>query len=410
MIAFLGKTRIFQCISMSGNVNSQDAENLSDAQKINETLNLSLAKCLLPIDRAWSLPPLCYTKPQITDLEIANIFQNQWFCVGRADQMACAGDYTCIDFFNLSIILVRDNDLNYRAFANTCRHRGARLLDGSGKIGGIRCPFHSWAYKLDGSLAGAPHMEAANDFCKSEFNLISYKVNECLGFLFVCLSHEGPELENTLLDFSSTHSPWPIETLMSRRLRSFEVDCNWKMFLEVFNEYYHLPFVHPNSIDDVYRTPDPSDSVNGAFASQFGGTDGTGGLLQTTQQKPLPLMPGISGKEAAGVRYSWVFPNMTFAIGIDAMWVYHVYPLTSDRCLVYQTACFPPETIQHDDFDDRVVAYYHRLDAALAEDIPALTNQQKGLSNPDAQQGRFQPLLEPNVARFANWYAAQMMR
>ena len=44
--------------------------------------------------------------------------------------------------------------------------------------------------------------------------------------------------------------------------------------------------VHPDSIDDVYLTPDPGDCVNGAFTSQFGSTDGTGGLLQTTQQKP----------------------------------------------------------------------------------------------------------------------------
>ena len=78
--------------------------------------------------------------------------------------------------------------------------------------------------------------------------------------------------------------------------------------------------------------------------------------------------------------------------------------------VLYQTACFPPETIQHDDFNDRVAAYYHELDAALAEDIPALINQQKGLSNSDAQQGRFQPLLESNVARFASWYANQIRR
>ena len=389
---------------------SQNAVIQSDVEKTNETLNVSLEKCLLPIDQSWSLPPQCYTNSNITDLEVANIFQNQWFCVGRADQLASAGDYTCIDFAGLSIILIRDKSLNYRAFANTCRHRGARLLNGVGKIGGIRCPFHSWAYKLDGTLVGAPHMEAATNFCKSEFNLICYHVEEYLGFLFVCLSQKKLNLANTLGDFPSVHSPWPIETLVSKRFRNFEVDCNWKTFIEVFNEYYHLPFVHPNSIDNVYLTPDPSNSVTGAFTTQFGGTEGTGGLLQTTQQKPLPLMPGLSGKEATGVRYSWVFPNMTFAIGIDAMWVYHVFPVASDRCMVFQTACFPPETIQNDDFGDRVAAYYHRLDAALDEDIPALINQQKGLSNPHAQQGRFQPLLEPNVARFANWYASQMMR
>ena len=132
-------------------------------------------------------------------------------------------------------------------------------------------------------------------------------------------------------------------------------------------------------------------------------------MLQTSQEKPLPLMPGLTGREAAGVRYTWIFPNMTFAAGVDALWIYEAYPLSAGRCLVYQTACFPPETLARDDFDERVEAYYQRLDAALDEDIPALVNQQRGLSSPGARQGRFQPLLEPNVAGFAEWYAQEMM-
>ena len=387
----------------------QNDGNLGHTAGISGALYASLEQCLLPPEQAWSLPPECYTKDAIIELEMSNIFRNHWICVGRADQLASQGEYRCIDFADFSIILLRDNDSNFRAFANSCRHRGARLLEGSGKISGIRCPFHSWAYKLNGSLAGAPHMEAAANFCKSDFNLISYRVDQALGFLFICLSPEAPSLEHTLSDFSAIHAPWPIETLVSTRQRHFEVECNWKLFIEVFNEYYHLPFVHPDSIGSIYQTPEASDAVDGAFTSQFGNTEGTGGLLQSTQQQSLPMMPGLSGKEASGVRYTWAFPNMTFAIGVDAMWVYHVFPLAPDRCLVYQTACFPQETIETDRFEEQVAAYYHRLDTALDEDIPALINQQKGMSNPDAQQGRFQPLLEPNVARFANWYAQKMM-
>ena len=183
------------------------------------------------------------------------------------------------------------------------------------------------------------------------------------------------------------------------------VDCNWKAFIEVFNEYYHLPFVHPDSIDDVYAPPDPGDDVAGAYASQFGATTGTGGLLQTEQASALPPMPGLTGREAAGVRYTWVFPNMTFAAGTDALWVYEAYPIGPNQCHVVQTACFPPETLSAPGADAKLAAYHSRLDAALAEDIPALENQHKGLAHPDARQGRFQPLLEPNVASFARWYA-----
>lgn len=119
-------------------------------------------------------------------------------------------------------------------------------------------------------------------------------------------------------------------------------------------------------------------------------------------------MPGLSGRETNGVRYTWAFPTMTFAAGTDALWVYEAYPLGADRCRVVQSACFPPETLAGDGADAKLAAYHDRLDAALDEDIPALINQHRGLTNPDATQGRFQPLLEPSVAAFARWYSAEL--
>jgi phenylpropionate dioxygenase-like ring-hydroxylating dioxygenase large terminal subunit len=371
-------------------------------------LQAALQRCLGPDDHAYTLPPEVYTDPAILDQERAMLFRDGWLCLGRADQVAKIGDYVCHDVANQSIILLRDSDGHCRAFANSCRHRGARLLDGAGNARGIRCPFHSWAYKLDGTLAGAPHMEEAVGFCRSDYGLISYKASERLGFVFVHLAAEPCDLDLALGDFAAIHAPWPMETLISKRKRSFEVDCNWKIFLEVFNEYYHLPFVHPDTVDGVYNTPDARDHVAGEFATQFGQTEGTGGLLQTNQQKPLPAMPNLPAREMAGVRYTWSFPNMTFAIGLDAMWVYEAYPIAVDKCFVTQTACFPPETVAQADFDELVEAYYHRLDAALAEDIPALVNQQRGLSCPETRQGRLQPLREANVASFARWYAGKM--
>ena len=79
----------------------------------------------------------------------------------------------------------------------------------------------------------------------------------------------------------------------------------------------------------------------------------------------------------------------------------------ANQCKVFQTACFPPETVSLPEFVEKSPAYLNRLDAALAEDIPILVNQQWGMTCPDARSGRFQPELEPNVASFAKWYAQQ---
>ena len=118
-------------------------------------------------------------------------------------------------------------------------------------------------------------------------------------------------------------------------------------------------------------------------------------------------MPGLTGEGASGARYTWIFPNMTFAANRDALWCYEAYPIGANQCKVYQTACFPPETVALQAFAEKSLAYMERLDAALAEDVPALINQQRGMECPDAVSGRFQPDLEPNVAAFARWYAGQ---
>ena len=372
-------------------------------------LNDALQACIAPPESALSLPPSCYTDAEWTKTELG-LFRTNWIGVGRADQVAEPGTYRTLDIAGQSIILLRDRDGVLRALANTCRHRGARLLEGEGECRGIRCPFHSWAYRLDGSLVAAPHMDDAPGFDRQDYGLIAYRAEERLGFAFICLDPAAPPLDDVLGDFAQIHAPWPMETLVTTRRRELHVDCNWKAFIEVFNEYYHLPFVHPDSIDDVYSQPDPATPTTGAYASQFGATEGTGGLLQTEQDRALPPIPGLTGRAAAGVRYTWVFPNMTFAAGTDALWVYEAYPLGPDKCHVVQTACFPPETLALAGADVKLEAYHDRLDAALAEDIPALVNQQRGLSNPDARQGRFQPLLEPNVANFANWYARTMTK
>lgn len=372
-----------------------------------EAVREALSLCGRPVSQAASLPPALYASAELLEAETRAVFGG-WVGLGRADMVREPGSFIALDFAGQSIILVRDMAGKLRAFANTCRHRGARLMDGAGACRGIKCPFHAWAYRLDGSLAAAPHMQAAEGFRREDHGLHGYRAEERLGFAFVCFDPGAPELDDVLGDFASLHAPWPLERLVTTRRAELEVACNWKAFLEVFNEYYHLPFVHPTSINSIYAEPDPANETEGAFASQFGATEGTGGLLQSQQAHALPPMPGLTGEATRGARYTWVFPNMTFAANTDALWVYEAYPLGPERCKVVQSACFPAETLALPGAEERIALYHDRLDAALAEDIPALENQQRGLRSPAARQGRFQPLLEPNVASFARWYAARI--
>ena len=100
---------------------------------------------------------------------------------------------------------------------------------------------------------------------------------------------------------------------------------------------------------------------------------------------------------------------MSFASGMDLLWIYEAYPISVDSCQVFQSICVPPETAALRDFDKKISSYYQRFDNGIEEDIHALVNQQRGLASSDACQGRFQPQLEANVASFAKWYADQLL-
>ena len=174
--------------------------------------------------------------------------------------------------------------------------------------------------------------------------------------------------------------------------------------MEVFNEYYHLPYVHRDSINQHYCEPDPPDPVFGQFTSQFGVTRSNPGLLDGDQDEALPVMAGLSERERSGTRYTWVYPNLTFAASMDCLWGYHVFPLSPALTRVVQSVCFPSATTRRSDYVEKSRAYCARVDDAIAEDIPVLEKQQAGLASPRAVQGRFSD-LEPCVGNFACWYA-----
>src|SRR5271167_3718501 len=102
------------------------------------------AKVRLPLLEAETLPPWTYSSPGFYAREVEAIFGKVWNFIGRADRLSEAGSYFTLDFAGIPIAVVRGRDNRIRAFANTCRHRGARLLSDEGKTSAILCPYHSW--------------------------------------------------------------------------------------------------------------------------------------------------------------------------------------------------------------------------------------------------------------------------
>ncbi len=357
-----------------------------------------------PVSSSPGLPPDCYHNEQWLVHEMDCLFGHGWFSVGRVDQWQKPGDFVTINVTNIPIVIIMDKYGELRGMSNTCLHRSSQIMSGSGSCKVMVCPFHGWSYAATGQVISAPRMETAAGFSKSALRLKQFHVAARDGFVFLSLEDNPDPLDHWLGDFSDLHKPWSCGDLVTGRRRSFDVHCNWKLYIEVFNEYYHLPWVHADSINDFYPEPDPTDAVMGEYTSQFGRTTGNAAVLRDQQNQTLPVIQTLGATERDGIRYTWVYPNMTFAASSDCLWMYHVFPLSSARTRVMQTICFPADTVKLDEFKTKAEIYYQRIDLAVAEDIPALERQQTGIQSPYAVPGRFSA-LEPSVGNFACWYA-----
>jgi phenylpropionate dioxygenase-like ring-hydroxylating dioxygenase large terminal subunit len=378
----------------------------SDPQRLSSKLVEALVRVGSNTATSATLPPHCYVDAGVLSIELDTLFMKGYVAAGRSDHYAQPGDYRTLNLGSTGIIVVRSDAGSIKAFANVCRHRASQLLQGSGNCRRIRCPFHSWSYDLNGHLSYAPSMEGVK-LDPLRYGLKEFSVVEKCGFVFVHPDHSVDERQ-WFGDFDAIHDPWQLADWESTRIREFNAQCNWKSFIEVFNEYYHLPYVHPRSINHYYAVPDPLDPVRGCYTTQFGETAGNAALLEEDQHSSLPTASTLHGRAKRGIRYTWVYPNLTFAASPDCLWIYETYPLSADSSRVVQTVCFPENSVSHENFDRLANHYYRRIDQAIDEDLPFLEQQQRGFASSFAEQGVYSS-LEPSVAKFAQWYAGKML-
>jgi len=162
---------------------------------------------LRPLEAASGLPPWCYSDAEVLEAEQIRLFRQSWCGLGRLDSLKAPGDYMTETLAGVPIVILRDESGNLRAFANSCRHRGARLLDGRGSCPVVVCPFHGWSYNLDGRLKGAPHMKGAKGFATADYGLIELRLAQRDGFVYVAFDERAGSIDDWLGDFTALHAP-----------------------------------------------------------------------------------------------------------------------------------------------------------------------------------------------------------
>ena len=146
------------------------------------------ANVAVPFTQAHAMPKSVYTSEEFAAAEIEQVFNKEWFCVGRATALAKPGDYVTLELANQPIMVIRGKDGMLRAQSNVCLHRMSILLKGSRNVNGIVCPYHGWSYSTDGTLRAAPAMKLNNGFCKEDYRLPQVRCEEWLGWVMITLN------------------------------------------------------------------------------------------------------------------------------------------------------------------------------------------------------------------------------
>src|ERR1700716_2065274 len=180
------------------------------------------------------LPASWYFDPKIFELEKKLLFDAGSNYVGHELMVPNVGDYYTLAWAGDSKVLVR-NSAGFYLLSNVCRHRQPILLEGRGNTQNIVCPLHRWTYDLKGELLGAPHFP--ENPC---LNLGTTPLQNWRGMLFV----GKRDVAKDLAGFASADD-FDFSGFMLDRVEIMEFEQNWKTFLEVYLEDYHVIPYHP---------------------------------------------------------------------------------------------------------------------------------------------------------------------
>jgi glycine betaine catabolism A len=361
-----------------------------------------------------SLPREAYLDEAVFEAERRAVFGRSWLTVCRADRLPEPGDYLVVEPAGESVLLIRGRDGVLRAFRNLCRHRGAVLCrpgaedgqGGEGRFGSaLSCPYHGWAYGLDGRLVGAPNMPEMPDLVKAEYGLHQVRLTEWLGYVWLNLDPDAPSLaeqvEPELVDrFGTTETldRYRIESLVPGRTVVYDVAANWKCVVENFMECYHCGTLHPELTAALPQFATGWGTVSGGVGAGAALAPGLA-AFSSSGVAVRPRLPGLLDSDDRLFFGVILRPNTFLILVPDHVALFRLEPHGPARTTVVVDWLFEPAAVTAEGFDpDDAVGL---LDVTNRQDWDACERCQLGMASP-----AYDAVLVPSehlVTGFHDW-------
>jgi phenylpropionate dioxygenase-like ring-hydroxylating dioxygenase large terminal subunit len=216
------------------------------------------------VDRKWSALPVPYAMEQpdrapkeryfdadFYAMECERLWPRVWQMACRLEEIPAARDFVEYEFLDQSIIVLRTDDLEVRAFQNACRHRGVKVIEGRGTCeGGFTCPFHGWCYGLDGRNTHVTQSKtfAEHNLAPADIDLTPVRCEMWGGCAWINLDDDAPSLRQCVEPFATFADAWKLESLRAEKWYACRLPVNWKLAQEAFVEQYHVVETHPQLV------------------------------------------------------------------------------------------------------------------------------------------------------------------
>jgi phenylpropionate dioxygenase-like ring-hydroxylating dioxygenase large terminal subunit len=293
----------------------------------------------------FSLPGWIYRDADFLEAEKEKVFAGAWQIVCHLNDIPSPGDYHTLDFLGEPLVAVRQRDGGVAAFFNVCRHRAARILDGSGNCPGrIVCPYHAWTYELNGALAAIPQRKEFAHFSSDRYGMKPVETEVYKGFVFVRLQPGLPGVAEMFAPFEQELSLYRLEELqplgrVTLRLR----EVNWKNVTDNYSDAMHIPVAHPGLTRlfgqsygiEAQRWVDKMwGRLRDAPSSQ---------ISERMYQAILPSVPQLPESRQRLWTYFKLWPNIAFDLYPDQIDFMQMIPLSPTKTLIREIAYAHPD-------------------------------------------------------------------
>lgn len=392
----------------------------------------------------YALEAPFYTDPEVFAADLDAVFARSWIFVAPAARIREPGDYLTLDLGPYSVIVLRDDDEQVRAFHNVCRHRGSRLLtEESGSVGNLVCGYHQWTYGTDGRLLFAG--QQAPGFDKSCFGLRSVAVRMLGDLIHICLAPEPPaDFEDVVTRVEPYLAPHRLERTKVAAQVDLVEHANWKLVMENNRECYHCEAGHPEltctffptygyAVDDIparllpaharylaaeaeleatcealgapYAAIEELSGRASGFRIQREALDGAGESYTRDGAAASRRLLGDLTTPRLGRLSLHHQPNSWFHFLADHAVTFAAIPLAVDRTLVRTTWLVHEDAVEGVDYDLDTLTEVWR--ATNEQDGVLVGRAQAGVSSPAYEPGPYAP-SEYQVDALVTWYTERL--